>query len=615
MELSSKFVDSLNGFFTLRSNENDSGRCNRTAAISKCVNNLNESNSCLEERLREIIDELKKSVSNIDEEKGMDLICLLECAERSLQTCFLLTLTSLLMMSASSRLQSSTTVDLWMIHFMYTPLRVEDLCHEQMNSLASIDNKLIILLRAEHEDEVGGVAEETLSDIKYELLNVIFGTSTSEIYPSSYENFDSGPNDTLILVHASFSIELLRSTKNLLRLCNLLNGNCTLNKPIRSTDWCKKLRTLPMMQIYLYIFHEPLAICLLSREDRDKFSREACNVLLHALRGADSADIDSFIAKSKLIPYLKRNLLRHQPVVNIISIIRIIHVLAGRVPNLLKTFDNDWTLEGFSDKKVYNGIDLSLKVALIATIAWCVRSQTPPFPGSCTDRRPELLEEILHTLFAMSRSSATNSQEEEDAMTQLGILLCEIIRLPNADMRVYQCKLAAVKLLMEAPPSYTHYLLLNGGIPPLVTILMLQATSLVVEQNRSNSTEDAFIILPILAVLLKVCQSSPAAKDIVKLKVFPVDTNDSKNVTSRDIESDRTDRSVRMEAEDAPKGTLRWKLIKLMTWTDTNVKRCASELLWTLCNEDPDEFIRKTGLGNSIHMLSIKGLLNLPKNP
>jgi hypothetical protein len=615
MELSRNLVDSLNGFFTLSSNENDSGRCNRTAAISKCVNDLNESNSCLEERLGEIIDELKKSVSNIDEAKGMDVMCLLECAESSLQTCFLLTLISALMISASSRLQSSTTVDLWRIHFMYTPLKVEDMCHEQMNSLVYIVNKLIVLLRAAHEEEVGRVAEETLSDIKNELLDIIFGTSNTEINPSSYENFDSGPNDNLILVHTSFSIELLRSTKNLFRLCNLLNGNCTLNKPKRSTDWCKKLRTLPMMQIYLYVFHEPLAICQVSREDREVFSREACNVLLHALRGADSTDIDSFIVKSKTIPYLKRNLLRHQPVVNIIPIVRILHVLAGRVPNLLKTFDNDWTLEGFSDKKVFHGIDLSLKVVLIATIAWCVRSKTPPFPGSCTDRRSELLEEILHTLFAMSRSTATNSQEEEDAMTQLGILLCEIIRFPNADMRVYQCKLAAVKLMMEAPPLYTYYLLLNGGIPPLVTILMLQATSLVVEQNRSSNTEDAFIILPILAVLIKVCQTSPAAKDIVKVKVFPVDADDSKNVTSKDMESDHIDRSVRMEAEDAPKGTLRWKLIKLMTWTDTNVKRCASELLWTLCNEDPDEFIRKTGLGNSIHMLSIKGLLNLPKHP
>jgi len=36
-------------------------------------------------------------------------------------------------------------------------------------------------------------------------------------------------------------------------------------------------------------------------------------------------------------------------------------LLAGRVPNLLKPFGNDWTLEGFSDKKVFNGIELSAR--------------------------------------------------------------------------------------------------------------------------------------------------------------------------------------------------------------------------------------------------------------
>jgi hypothetical protein len=33
----------------------------------------------------------------------------------------------------------------------------------------------------------------------------------------------------------------------------------------------------------------------------------------------------------------------------------------------------------------------------------------------------------------------------------------------------------------------------------------------------------------ILAVLIKVCQTSPAAKDIVKVKVFPVDADEFAN--------------------------------------------------------------------------------------
>lgn len=37
---------------------------------------------------------------------------------------------------------------------------------------------------------------------------------------------------------------------------------------------------------------------------------------------------------------------------------------------------------------------------------------------------------------------------------------------------------------------------------------------------------------------------------------------------------------------DAPYNTLRGQLVKLMISLDTQVKRCISELLFTLCNED-----------------------------
>ena len=33
-----------------------------------------------------------------------------------------------------------------------------------------------------------------------------------------------------------------------------------------------------------------------------------------------------------------------------------------------------------------------------------------------------------------------------------------------------------------------------------------------------------------------------------------------------------------MSPLDAPRGTVRWKLIRLMTWTESNVKRCACEV-------------------------------------
>ena len=57
---------------------------------------------------------------------------------------------------------------------------------------------------------------------------------------------------------------------------------------------------------------------------------------------------------------------------------------------------------------------------------------------------------------------------------------------------------------------------------------------------------------------------------------------------------------------DARKGSLRWKLIRLMTWTESNMKRSGSELLWTLCDDDLTQFY-------AVHFLGMKGCVALPK--
>jgi hypothetical protein len=63
---------------------------------------------------------------------------------------------------------------------------------------------------------------------------------------------------------------------------------------------------------------------------------------------------------------------------------------------------------------------------------------------------------------------------------------------------------------------------------------------------------------------------------------------------------------------DAPNGTLRWKLIQLLTWPNSFVKRLTGELLFLLCHNSQQEFIRRVGIGNAVAILSLKGLIDLP---
>eukprot|EP00957_Ditylum_brightwellii_P078008 5929126-Ditylum_brightwellii.AAC.1 len=65
--------------------------------------------------------------------------------------------------------------------------------------------------------------------------------------------------------------------------------------------------------------------------------------------------------------------------------------------------------------------------------------------------------------------------------------------------------------------------------------------------------------------------------------------------------------------DNPSKRTLRYKVIKLMTWSESNIKRLSAELMWILCNSDPTEFILRTGFGNAVHMLGMRGFVNIPE--
>uniref|UniRef100_H2MS96 Synembryn n=1 Tax=Oryzias latipes TaxID=8090 RepID=H2MS96_ORYLA len=61
-------------------------------------------------------------------------------------------------------------------------------------------------------------------------------------------------------------------------------------------------------------------------------------------------------------------------------------------------------------------------------------------------------------------------------------------------------------------------------------------------------------------------------------------------------------------------GSLRGRLVRLMTHVDTDVKDCAAELLFVLCKENVGRFVKYTGYGNAAGLLAARGLLNGRRN-
>jgi hypothetical protein len=60
---------------------------------------------------------------------------------------------------------------------------------------------------------------------------------------------------------------------------------------------------------------------------------------------------------------------------------------------------------------------------------------------------------------------------------------------------------------------------------------------------------------------------------------------------------------------DAPPGSLRHGICRLITSLDSQVKRCVSEFLLALCGGDLDEFTLRCGYGNAAYMHHILGSL------
>jgi len=320
----------------------------------------------------------------------------------------------------------------------------------------------------------------------------------------------------------------------------------------------------------------------------------------------------------------------------LLSLTRHVHSLVGcdpKVVPVMNKFVQSTSTCGSTNGSNSHGLVSALVSILSASVLYD-DSNTPSFPGTeASDRRPDLVTEILRVLFALRAtgavpdpSSVSKDASEDDAspavdfdtMTRIGEIACHTLKLPPTD-RSLSSKLAAVTLLMDAPRGYASYLLNEGAIPPLLLIFRCQIDE-VIQRRTGSFNADAATLVPILAVLDRLSADDSAVQQLVKSEVFP--RNEEAAYQTRAAEERAKGGGGRnglnaknmQPALEASPGTLRWKMIRLMTWPESNVKRCISELLWRLCDCDATEFVLRVGFGNAVHMLGIKGLVQVPSS-
>lgn len=400
----------------------------------------------------------------------------------------------------------------------------------------------------------------------------------------------------------------VRATKNLLRwyIQIFLEKEDRLSTPIT-----QRLQSDAMLELFVRLLEQNCG----DTDDiyRRDLARNCSLFFFYATYGSFPGDKTAQKSMNHLVVNLGfpqialRSLLKPCTTALALSLVRNIHSILVSLEGGMKivaAISFDW------DASTFGGAPWAPKDAGKVTflsvfgeiIRWSFTSD-PPFPGPEDDSRGELLAEILGCFYALRIG------KDLHLIPEFSNRVLDMLRIPNnKEKKAYQCKLSTISLLMDSNPALSQCFVDNGAVSSLLEIFDIQVTE-VVEGTRVDDSVAALV--PILAVLNKFCIANAAFRKQLKDFVFPPEAEEEFQRKARERRAS-TDTTKNMSPLDAPDGTLRWKLTRLMTWTESHVKRCTSELMWTICSSDAQEFTLRTGLGNAIPMLSLKGFMQMP---
>ncbi|VEU43002.1 unnamed protein product [Pseudo-nitzschia multistriata] len=263
---------------------------------------------------------------------------------------------------------------------------------------------------------------------------------------------------------------------------------------------------------------------------------------------------------------------------------------------------------------------INFSKACLSLIRWLLDDESSFPTYNPEDKGAELVVEIFNCFYAMRKgqelAAPSTVISTDDGDLSLEKLIVRILKLSpttksletasaeNIWKQINECKLAAISLLMDSDASFGEYLIENGCFGTLLEVFERQVDCTVDNTRLEGSA--AATLLPILIVLNRYSVANRNIQILVKDFVFPRENEKRNNQLIRDR------KKTNMSPLDAPKDTLRGKLIVLLSWVDGYVKRCSAELMWTLCDSDYNEFTTRVGLGNALPLLNAKGLSPIP---
>lgn len=383
------------------------------------------------------------------------------------------------------------------------------------------------------------------------------------------------------------------------------------------------LRSLDTLTLVLQILK------LSSKENRNlKLAHDASLYIFYATYSHFPGDvsaangIDHLISHHKFPKECLDILMKTNNVPLASTLIRNLHSITVSFPNARTTILNaNISHDPFLAKEIAPWAPkvkttMNFSQSCLVLLRWSLDAN-PTFPSdNPEDKRAELVVEILNCFYAMQKgqelAEPTSEFTRDNDNPSLEQLIVQILQLElparsdseTISKRIVQCKLSAVSLLMDSDMSFGRYLIENDSFETLLEILNHQVDD-IVDHKKIDSTATATLV-PILTVLNRYSLANSVVLQKVKAFVFPAETE------TKIQQSIREKRKTQMSPLDAPKDTLRGKLIVLLSWVDGYIKRCSAELMWTLSDSDSSEFTFRVGLGNALPLLSSKGLSPIP---
>jgi hypothetical protein len=388
--------------------------------------------------------------------------------------------------------------------------------------------------------------------------------------------------------------ESVRCVRNWLRFYLQIYPSLQQDAKVSPADLVKPFQTRPMMRLYMVLLEQT--------KRQPVMARQVGQILFYSTfqplpsRDEQMQSLYTYLIRDLELP---RRILRLYVTTDSVglalALTQNIHNLVSSAPGA-KNVITETAIESSEATTVCpwvpsDGESLSYRSVLDKLLEHSLCESEPTFPGEKEDYRAEIVSEILRMFFALRIGSELTSLEKR--------LVPIVIGLDKSDPRSLECQRSIMVLLTEVNPASIVPVLVESCMGAMLGVLDLQIDAVVSSARVDDAAAAA--LTPVLLTFYRFCKSEEAFRDRTRMATFP-----------SPLEIAHAPIRNAMTPEDAPEGTLRWKLIRLLTWPQSHIKRFAAELLFLLCRSDPQEFARRVGMGNAMPFLSSLGCVELP---